>query len=190
MDEYEEIENDDRLAQRLRREARRSRPAFSGALHERVLAAIQAASAPTVTVRQRRGVRGQALSWAMAAAASIALLLALTLAWKKSVTTPRDLTAREGTARPDSGASGKLPYTAPPVAVAPRDLTAKKDADDIDAAAEELANSASGIGDWVRSAAGDGQWGGLDRDAQRALATVAGPLPFDLTFSVATADPD
>ena len=56
MNDYEPIENDDRLAQRLRREARRFRPVFSAALHERVLAAIQAASAPA-TVRGRSGSR-------------------------------------------------------------------------------------------------------------------------------------
>ena len=87
-----------------------------------------------------------------------------------------------------------------PAAFTPHNVTAKQDTvnidtGDIDAAAEELANSASGIGNWMRSAAGgdeltEVQWGGLDRDAQRALATVAGPLPFDLTFSLASADED
>ncbi len=66
----------------------------------------------------------------------------------------------------------------------PRDV-ATSDADDIDSMTEDLARSASGIGDWALAVADDNQWAGLDRDAQAALAAVAGPLPFDLTFSLA-----
>ena len=186
MNDYEEIGNDDRLAQRLRREARRSRPAFSTALHERVLAAVQATANPPESVAvARRGSRGRAISWVMTAAASVALILALAIALSKSGTGSRAVTVRGGTADPGTGIRVQVPVAVLPELIKPHNLTAEKESDDFDAAAEELANSATGIGDWVRSAAGDGQWGGLDRDAQRALATVAGPLPFDLTFSVA-----
>ncbi len=34
----------------------------------------------------------------------------------------------------------------------------------------------------------ENQWAGLDRDAETALATVTGPLPFDLS-AVAITDP-
>jgi hypothetical protein len=192
MNDYEEIENDDRLALRLRREARRSRPAFSAVLHERVLATIRAASAPApaATVQARRGSRGQAISWALTAAATIALMLAIALLLNHARSPSRESVAGGGPAAPGKGIGGKLPGAASTETSKPQDVTAKKDAEDFDAAAEELANSASGIGDWVRSAAGDSQWGGLDRDAERALAAVAGPLPFDLTFSLASADAD
>ncbi len=197
MSDYEPIENDDRLALRLRREARRSRPEFSAALHDWVLAAIQAASAPPTdaTVPARQGARSRALAWAMTAAASIALTLALAIALNHAPTPSRDLMVGDGPAAPGKSIIAQLPDGASSATITPQDLTAKNDTEDIDAAAEELASSASGIGDWVRSAAGSreltgGQWGGLDRDAQRALATVAGPLPFDLTFSLASADGD
>ena len=192
MNDYEPIENDDRLALRLRREARRSRPAFSAALHERVLGAIQAMAAPppAAIVQSRRDARGRALSRAMTAAASIALTLALAFAFNHAQTATPEFAARSGPAAPGKVISGQSSGAASLAEITPQELAAKKDAEDIDAAAEELANSASGVSDWVRSAAGDGQWGGLDRDAQRALATVAGPLPFDLTFSLASADGD
>ena len=61
MNDYEEIENDDRLALRLRREARRLRPAFSDAIHERLLEAIQAAPATDAIVPAPRGARSRAL---------------------------------------------------------------------------------------------------------------------------------
>jgi hypothetical protein len=133
------------------------------------------------------------LSWALTAAASIALTLALVFALNSSRAPSRESMAGGGPATLGKGIGGELPAAVSPAVRTPQESTAKNDAEDIDAAAEELANSASGIGDWVRSAAAsrewaDGQWGGLDRDAQRALATVAGPLPFDLTFSLASAD--
>ena len=129
----------------------------------------------------------------MTAAASITLALALAFALNRSRTAAPELTAHGGPASPAKGISEPLPGAALPVEFTPQESMAKKNTEDFNAAAEELATSASGIGDWVRSAAGSseftgGQWGGLDRDAQRALATVAGPLPFDITFSLASAD--
>ena len=35
----------------------------------------------------------------------------------------------------------------------------------------------------------DNQWAGLDRDAETAMATVTGPLPFDLSVAIAATDP-
>jgi hypothetical protein len=61
----------------------------------------------------------------------------------------------------------------------------KGTADDIDALTEDLSRSATGIEDWVLSAANDNRWAGLDRDAQAALATATSSLPFDLSFSIA-----
>ena len=194
MNDYEEIEND-RLALLLRREARRSRPAFSAALHERLMTAIQGASAPATaaTVQTRRG---QALAWAMTVTASIALILTLAIAFNHVRTPSDDSVAGSGPVAAGKSHIERLPEAVTPTAITlPVAILPKKDAEDIDAAAEELASSASGIGDWVRSAAGGSdwtgdQWGGLDRDAQRALAAVAGPLPIDLTFSLASADGD
>ncbi len=197
MSDYEPIENDDRLVQRLRREARRSRPAFSAALHERIWAAIRGPSVPpvTATVLARREAGSKALAWVVTAAASIVLMLALVVALNHSRTPSQDPIAGGGPAALTNGHTGQLPDAASPAAIARQDMGPKKDAEDIDAAADELASSAFGIGDWVRSAAENrewtgGQWGGLDRDAQRALTTVVGPLPFDLTFSLASADGD
>jgi hypothetical protein len=176
MGDYEEIERDDRLAVRLRREARRTQPAFSAELHERLMAAVQAA-APNVTAPAVRRARGRALAWGMTVAATLALALALAIAANHSPTHPHDSIAEGNPAN-----SGNV--------IPQRDATPKNVPIGFDNAAEQLANSASGISDWVRSTAGDSQWGGLDRDAQRALAAVAGSLPFDLKFSVASADGD
>ena len=79
-----------------------------------------------------------------------------------------------GPATLGKGIGEELPAAASPAVRTPQESTAKKDAEDFDVAAEELANSASGIGDWVLSAAAsrewaDGQWGGLDRDARLSL---------------------
>ena len=50
-------------------------------------------------------------------------------------------------------------------------------------------NTASGLGDWMKTTMDDNQWAGLDRDAATAVATVIGPVPFDLSESVAAAEP-
>jgi hypothetical protein len=186
MNEYEEWKSNDRLARGLRGEARRSRPEFSAALHERVLAAIHAANAPetTANVSARRGLRSQVLICAMSAAAAIAVTISLAMVFNGTRSTSRDHTERDRVA-----AKGNNPKRyAPQAATTHQESATKKEGNDIDSAVEELTSSASGISDWVTSTAGDGQWAGLDRDAQWAFATVTGPLPFDLTFSLAYAD--
>jgi hypothetical protein len=192
MDEHERIERDDRLAVRLRREARQSRPVFSATLHERMLAAIEAASAPAANadVRLQGSSRVQALSWAITVAGSIALTIALALIIHRVQPAARNVAADPGDAASGDAPGTHLPIIAPLPKTANQPLAANKETDDLGSAAEELANSATGIGDWVVTTAGESQWAGLDRDAQRALATVAGPLPFDLTFSVAASDPE
>jgi hypothetical protein len=58
--------------------------------------------------------------------------------------------------------------------------------DEIDSAAALVEGLATGVGQWMESTVDDNQWAGLDRDAKTALATVAGPLPFDLAAGTVT----
>ena len=68
---------DDPLAEPMRREAQRTRPEFSAALHARLRAAVRSCAAAAAADRRLRAreFRGDLLSWAIAAAASIALLV-------------------------------------------------------------------------------------------------------------------
>jgi len=175
-------ENDSRLRQQLRREARRSRPAFSEALHARLVSAISAADmhgSPFAASRSRRFLRGQLLSWILAATAAIAMTFALALIWSG----PR---RSQGDAISHYADGGRIPgFGRKSKDISPQENAANTAARDFNAATEELARSASDVSEWVHAAADESQWAGLDRDAQAALAAVAGPLPFDLKFSVA-----
>ena len=104
------------------------------------------------------------MSWAVTAAASIALLVGSAL----FLHTPG--------------------HVAPPIADAPRGPV-EPAADDVDIAAALVQSTATGLGQWVESTLDDNQWAGLDRDAKTAMATVTGPLPFDFSLAIADSDP-
>lgn len=187
MNEHEPVENDDLLSRQLRREARYARLKFSTALHARIMAAVRAAPSPDLAtaVRKSRTLRGHLMSWTAAAATSLALAATLALLWHTPGPARPAVVENPGGDRSADG--GSLPATPP--ATSPESGPASGASGDLDAAADEVATAASGLTDWMQSTAGDSQWAGLDRDAQAALATVAGPLPFDLTLSIAVSRP-
>jgi hypothetical protein len=182
MHSYDRDEKYERLRRRLRREARQARPAFSDDLHARLMSAV----VQRPFVAGRGSARQRKLAYmTFAAAASIAAAVALAWLWRTPQAAKDGLIVRSVPATNTAGAvhgaaSAPLPHSVPRDGAA-SDLAAG----DIDSMAEDFARSASGIGAWALSVADDSQWAGLDRDAQSALAAVAGPLPFDLTFSLA-----
>jgi hypothetical protein len=60
--------------------------------------------------------------------------------------------------------------------------------DEIDSATDLVENTTTDLSQWMAATIDENQWAGLDRDAETALATVTGPLPFDLS-AVAITDP-
>ena len=61
-------------------------------------------------------------------------------------------------------------------------------ADELASTAALVESTATGLGQWMAATVDDNQWAGLDRDAQTAMATVAGSLPFDLSLAIAATD--
>jgi hypothetical protein len=185
MNQENQFNEDDCLTQRLRHEARQSRPPFSETLYMRVLSAVRAASSTNTASagRRQRALIGRTASWALAACASIAVTIAMALVLHYSrLNRPNTVVQFDLPDAVQRQAAGDTRTKG----VAPADAAASNAADDFDSVAEDVARSASGIGDWVQSAADVGQWGGLDRDIQAAWATVVGPLPFDLSLSIAS----
>jgi hypothetical protein len=105
------------------------------------------------------------LLWAFAAAASIALLVGLVFCRHSLQQVPSHSIAETTPAQP-----------------------AEPQADEIDSAADLVESTTTGLSQWMAATIDENQWAGLDRDAETALATVTGPLPFDLS-AVAITDP-
>ena len=168
MDTRKRIESHDPLAEPLRREAHSMRPVFSELLDARLRAALQTAAtaAPYAAVESPRTFRGQLLSWAAAAAVSIALLVASALFWHSQAPHPPETIVQNTPIEP-----------------------VKPPAGDIESTTDFVENTATDLGQWMTAAVDDNQWAGLDRDAQTAMATVTGSLPFDLSVAIAAADP-
>jgi hypothetical protein len=168
MDNRKPIKNDDPLAEPMRREAQLMRPEFSDDLHARLRAAVRAAvpQGPQAVPGSRRTLLGDLGSWAIAAAASIAVFIGSALFWNVS---------GESLNHPIGQSTSVEP--------------AKPPADEIDSTAALVEDTATGLGQWVESTVDDNQWAGLDRDAQTAVATVTASLPFDLSAAIATTDP-
>jgi hypothetical protein len=168
MDNRKRIQSDDRLAELMWRDAQLTRPVFSAALDARLQAAIGAVVplGPAGGVASRRKLLGNLLSWATAAAASIVLLVSSALVCHSLEQVPSRLIVHITPVQP-----------------------AKPPADDIDSAADMVENTAIGLEEWMASTVDDNQWAGLDRDAETAMATVTGPLPFDLSVAIVAADP-
>ena len=166
MDNRKPIETFDPLAEPLWRKARLTRPKFSVALDARLRAAVRSvAPRPQAQKDWQRRSRSHLLSWAIAAAASIALLVGSALFCHILGPHPDQAIVQATPVEP-----GKSP------------------SDDIDFTADLVETTATGLGQWMQTAVDDNQWAGLDRDAKTAMATVTGPLPFDLSGAIAATD--
>jgi len=166
------IETLDPLAEPMWREAQLVRPEFSEALHARLRSAVrshpQAGTRPVgpqAAVDRWQKLRGDLLSWIIAAATAIALLVGLALFWH----TPRQPSVQTIAHTPTEPVQPAL--------------------DDPDPTTALVESTATGLQQWMEATVDDNQWAGLDRDAVAAVATVTGPLPFDLSGAVASADP-
>ncbi len=161
------IANSDPLAEPMRLAAQRLRPEFSAALDARLRAALHAAA--TTDRRARDGAwrefRINLLSWTVAAAASITLLVSSAVICRTLV----------------EGSGQTIAQTKPPD-------PAQTVADDIDSTTALVEDSVADLGQWMATAVDDNQWAGLDRDAQAAMATVTASLPFELSAALAAAD--
>jgi hypothetical protein len=211
MDNRMRTEYDDLLAMWLKREARSTRPDFSERLHARLWAAVRSevprrhageADPTAAALRPAVAARGAAHSgrrlWSIAAA--VALLLAVTLSWHNwgrpphalnPIVSPSGSNVAQGHGGGNaSGNTGSKKLE--PIANAPkipgRRESAKSNANDIDSATEVVENTATGLGQWMKTTVGENQWAGLDHDAKAAIATVTGPLPFDLSDALALSD--
>ncbi len=179
MDNYHKwIESSDPLAEQMRREAQSTRPEFSASLDVRLRAAVRAAGPSALPTSERRKRGGQGLRWALAAAALVAVAIIGLLIWQAPRQRPgaREERITEKLTRPD-------------LAERVHQATGQPPSDDLNDAADMVENTASGLGDWMKTTVDDNQWAGLDRDAATAVATVIGPVPFDLSESVAAAEP-
>ena len=183
MHKFDRDECDGHLRRRLRREARQSRPVFSDSLHARLVSAIVPQRAESSRV-WRTG-RGRLVSWTLALAASIAAAVTLALFLRVTPSPTENLAASNSSGPGSTGVRQQAKNEEPPPRNQIEGATANNGTSDIDAVSEDLASSATGIGDWVLSVADDNRWAGLDRDAQAGLAAVTGPLPFDITLSLA-----
>jgi hypothetical protein len=169
VDNPDELEINDALARALSREATLARPEFSAALHARLRAALRAApvAEPSSVGGRPRSLRSGILSWAIAAAASLAVTVVL--AWVCH--NPRAISPAPFVQ--------ELPVDSRPLA-----------GDDFEATAGMVSVATSGLEDWMQQTASESQWAGLDRDAETVLATVTGPLPFDLSLALAADSPE
>jgi hypothetical protein len=144
------------LRKQLRHEARQSRPAFSESLHARILAAISAAESHGPTV-PGAGSQRFMRNRRLTWLLTTTAAIAMTLALGLLLSGPRP-SQRDAIALDTPGARSPGSNVNSEFAL-PQDVA-------------------------VSPATDKTQWAGLDRDAQTALAAVAGPLPFDLTFSL------
>ena len=165
------------LADRLRAEAARSRPAFSEALHARICRAVQQYRAEEGGTTRAAAGRHCGVRWAVAAVAAAASLGAAILVWQ----------AAPSGCGPDIPPSSRLADQSAP------DGGRLADAFDFQVDAHTVAGLAasvpSQIDALVDSAVAAQQWAYLDHDAQLALRMLADRLPFDLASSLTTAEP-
>jgi hypothetical protein len=165
--------DEQRLAERLRREAEASRPAFSAALHERICRELRRsgpfeAPAFRAVARPRRRRR-----WAFAAVASTCVLGVAIIVWLArgpghTGAKPRvELAATQGTEQePD--------WLQPNGGLAALTGLAKKAPGKLDA--------------WLDSTAATYQWAGIDEDARRTAEMLVSRLPFDVGSPLVAAD--
>lgn len=146
-----------RLADRLRREARATRPAFSEALHARVCRALQPC-APASPPRAGAGRMGR--RWLSLAVAATLLISVVSVAWwlNRSPRSGPSPVARNVPVPPipDPGA-------------------------DPDVITEPTGEIAEHLGMLVDSTVTAGQWAYLDHDAQVAVRLLMNQLPFNET---------
>ena len=150
-------EEEKTLADRLRREAQATCPAFSERLHAQIVRAVRerggAQSLPPGKSSWQR-------SWAIAVAAAACLAITSLAAWRLAVWEAPIPDPVEGTAL--------VPST-------PDDL-----APALDALVEMPDGTAQGLGSAIDSALADQRWAYLDHDARVAAGLLLDQLPLDM----------
>lgn len=174
MSDPNPIHDEKTLAERLRDEARRSRPAFCEALHARIWRAIgesRQRRPAEARPEQRRTGKRSALAWAIVAAACLA---AAAIVWKTRDTAPRP-------ALPGEEAIAGRPQLASPASPG----AAADEAVDFSPVTGLTGQVSAGIPGLVDAAIDAQRWAYLDHDARLTLEILADRLPFDLGSSLA-----
>jgi hypothetical protein len=163
--------NDKLLAERLRQEAMQSRPAFSEALHARVLHAVQTGPAEERPL-PRRAASGWRLRRMLPAAAAVCLLMAVGVGWRVLRPTA-----------PPPGGGQQVAHRAAPSHGDPAIAMTTLPASDVDALAELADQATDGLGTLVDAAVVSQQSAYLDHDVRLAAEILMDRLPLDLTAS-------
>ena len=156
MVEHMPTEDEQRLADRLKLEARATRPAFSETLHARICRAVKESGAP---MRRRPMTLPRRHRWLLLAAAATLLLSVSLVAWW--------LTRPPGSATRSPGFKVAVVERQDP-AVDPGMITGP---------AGQMAGE---FGKLVDSTLETGQWAYLDHDARVAAQFLMDQLPFDV----------
>ncbi len=149
------------LIERLRQEARASRPDFSAALHARVCGAVFADKQPMLPVRHAASA-GQIVAWFAVVAVILAALAVPAALWIK----------------------GQEPNQAP-LAIGKTQPAEPDSSDDLASMTAQVANAADDLGELISSEVSEAQWAGLDHAAQAAMQSLADRLPIDLSSALA-----
>jgi hypothetical protein len=147
-------DDDNILADRLKREAAASRPAFSESLHARICRAIE--QSKLQTARRPAAVQWR---WAYAAIAATLLVGVSLVAWR--------LSNAPGTGPPPPVEDFVQDDSARPLRELPR--------------LDQVDHTVTQVGSLVDSTLTAGQWAYLDHDARLAAELLIDQFPFDLT---------
>ena len=163
-------DQEQRLARRLEREARATRPAFSGVLHARIRRAIEQEGA----ARPRRSAASRVPRRRLFAAVAAAVVLGVALlAWWRSRPEPRwpppvaHPTAPQAPSEWPGAALAKVPEEVPEAVADPDTITGP------------TGQIAQHFGLLADEAVSEGQWAYLDHDLGVALRLLADQFPLD-----------
>jgi len=150
-------EEEKTLADRLRREARATCPAFSETLHAQIVRAVRQQGAQS---RRPPGKSWWQRRWAVAVAAAACLAITSLAVWRLAVWETPIPDPVEGTALVPSTPDDSAPA--------------------LDALVELPDGTAEGLGSAIDSALADQRWAYLDHDARIAAGLLLDQLPLDM----------
>jgi len=165
-------EQEKRLAERLKAEAREDRPSFSEALHGRIVRSLEKAPAPP---RPRSSTAWLGHPWLSVAVAATVLVGGLVVAWRiQRVEEP------VAGPSPNEFADAHVPASVVPELETPEIETPKPDppADE-----DPLEGLAGDVAPMVDLALTEPQWAYLDHDMKLAANLLMDQLPFELALA-------
>jgi hypothetical protein len=166
------FEQEKRLAEQLKAEARLDRPSFSEALHGRIVRSIEEAPAPP---RPRSSTAWLGHPWLSVAVAATVLVGGLVVAW-------RIQRVEEPVAGPSPN---DFAETHVPESVAPAPETPEIEAPQPDPSTDQdpLEGLAGDVAPMVDLALTEPQWAYLDHDMKLAANLLMDQLPFELALA-------